>query len=1181
MYSKTETILIELSYILTPLMRIKNSDDAFRLFFDLGYKLPGRSFFQNGLSDLLNHNLEELISKVKDIQKLTEQDEYLHLLKELKEITESLITIITKKDGIRSEIKKELIGNANFLEKSMIHSSEFVRRLLDYLLFIYLYRRYPRIFSIFYLIGIIDQKVFISSGDWEPVDVGYKYIVKRINWESFLDFFLETNALFDTVYSWNTEFDGDKFLHRLEFLLRAFLIPGGIYKQTKETREYFGCDIGSEEIRIPLYQDGAWPDNYKEFDLNLCPIPSKDNDKAGLAVYPYLIGNFEKEFDLNDNLTLKLNVKIDMDKGLVLYIRPPTKLYMGKQLFNTPEECIDAHFEVEIRKKTPEENLSYIFGPDAGSCLGYGEIGGNLFLALDNGKEKIAAELLVNDLTLKIDMSEGDGFLQKILSGINVETVTDLVIGISNEDGFYFRGSGGLEIDIPLHISIGPISVQSLYIRFAISDDKKMELKFAASLGFALGPITGSVNKLGLKMPFSITEKNTGNFGPVDISPKSFVPPTGAGMSLNAGVIIGGGYLDFDDENKRYAGILTLKFGGIALVAIGLLTTRMPDGSKGFSLLVNIGVTFFPPIQLSYGFTLNAVGGLIGINRTMVTEVLQAGIKTQTLDSILFPDPDTVIMNAPKIISDLRSVFPPNPGRFVVGPMIKIGWGTPPIITGAVGIFIELPDPVRIALLGQVEVVLPIKEKAVIEIHLDIIGILDLEKGELSFQASLYNSRLLVVEMYGDAAMLLGWKNEPKFALSMGGFHPQYTPPQPASIFSNMKRLSVVLNKGNTLRLTCAAYQAITPNTLQFGAHVDCYLSVAGAKVTGKLGFDALLIFSPFSFIADMGGGVSIRYKGFKLADIHLNCTLSGPNPWNVKGNAKFKIHFVTIKKSFNISWGDSEKRTITTKDPYKELINAIGHSGSWSSKLPPSSNIVATLRSIENEKSDTVIVHPSGRLELRQNILPLCVALDKIGNAPIIKHDKFEIDRISLKNAEDKDETLEFKDLYEYFSRGQYQELSNNEKLGLASFQKMIAGVETESDDFEIYGEIEEASLEYETILIDSDRSTKRMGYGFMKVEECSVINQSLSQKRISQGMLFNKFTHPDRGPMISTYGDEKYFIVNANDLTFSETPSLESSDERGLLRTEIDEIIQQQNHLSPVLAAEMVLVAEYERVQ
>jgi hypothetical protein len=71
--------------------------------------------------------------------------------------------------------------------------------------------------------------------------------------------------------------------------------------------------------------------------------------------------------------------------------------------------------------------------------------------------------------------------------------------------------------------------------------------------------------------------------------------------------------------------VLELSIADVVTVkVIGVLDTILPDGSPGYSLLFII--TFdLPPIQLGFGFTLNGVGGLGGVNRTMVISALQAG----------------------------------------------------------------------------------------------------------------------------------------------------------------------------------------------------------------------------------------------------------------------------------------------------------------------------------------------------------------------------------------------------------------------------------------------------------------------------------------------------------------------------------------------------------------------------
>ena len=124
---------------------------------------------------------------------------------------------------------------------------------------------------------------------------------------------------------------------------------------------------------------------------------------------------------------------------------------------------------------------------------------------------------------------------------------------------------------------------------------------------------------------------------------------------------------------------------------IGLLTTRLPGGDKGYSLLILISAEGFAPIQLGLGFTLTGIGGLLGVNRTARVDVLRNGLKQGTLGSILFPqDP---IRNAPQIVSDLRAVFPPAPGRVRFGPRAITGWGPPTTPTPAPALSREPPAP--------------------------------------------------------------------------------------------------------------------------------------------------------------------------------------------------------------------------------------------------------------------------------------------------------------------------------------------------------------------------------------------------------------------------------------------------------------------------------------------------------
>src|SRR4029079_6308787 len=128
----------------------------------------------------------------------------------------------------------------------------------------------------------------------------------------------------------------------------------------------------------------------------------------------------------------------------------------------------------------------------------------------------------------------------------------------------------------------------------------------------------------------------------------------------------------------------------------------------GFSLLVILSVEFGTGLQLGLGFTLLAVGGLIGLNRTVNLQALIEGVRSGAINSVMFPK--DIIANAPKIISDLRAFFPPREGTFLIGPMLKLGWGPPTLVSVALGVIVEIPG--NITILGVLKVAIPADDVA-------------------------------------------------------------------------------------------------------------------------------------------------------------------------------------------------------------------------------------------------------------------------------------------------------------------------------------------------------------------------------------------------------------------------------------------------------------------------------------
>ena len=151
-----------------------------------------------------------------------------------------------------------------------------------------------------------------------------------------------------------------------------------------------------------------------------------------------------------------------------------------------------------------------------------------------------------------------------------------------------------------------------------------------------------------------------GNAGPFDIA-LGFKPPNGVGLAIDGGGFTGGGFLIFDRAKGEYAGGLELRFEDrIDITAIGILNTRMPDGELRL-LAADRHRVRVPADPAAVRVHAAAVGGLLALNRTINRDALEGGVRDGSLDSILFPT--DVVANAPRIIGDLKRVFPPQAGR--------------------------------------------------------------------------------------------------------------------------------------------------------------------------------------------------------------------------------------------------------------------------------------------------------------------------------------------------------------------------------------------------------------------------------------------------------------------------------------------------------------------------------------
>ena len=672
--------------------------------------------------------------------------------------------------------------------------------------------------------------------------------------------------------------------------------------------------------------------------------------------------------------------------------------------------------------------------------FGYGRIKTSLNFTKDDIEFKFKP-------TIAFEFGRGNktSFPFTLIPAKGLDQKIDIAIGISEKKGFFLDGgANGVTIAIPVYATLGPVSFDVITLAYS-SDEATKEKQIEVSISFKLkigSVIAATVSRTGILAKLKKNPNGEGTVAGHDINVE-FKPPNGIGIAVKAGMIFGGGFLYFDSKAGEYFGALELSFNNLfTFKAIGIINTKMPDGSDGYSLLIIVTASGFS-IQLGFGFTLNGLGGLLGLHRTIKLDVLVDGLKTNTLKSILFPE--DVVANINRIISDLKQVFPIQKDHFVVGPMAKLGWGTPTLVSIDLGILIDFPDP-RVAILGVLKAAMPTHDAALLKLQVNFIGIIDIPNGFIFFRADLYDSRLLLFTLTGSMALLISWGEVSVFALSVGGFHPDFKEvpsiPQLPNGFKGLSRIGISLLSGNNPRISIMSYYAITSNTVQFGAKVELYAAAAGFNIYGYLGYDVLFQFDPFHFIAAIYAGLALRRGTSVIMGISLKGTLSGPKPWDAKGEASFSILFFDVTISFHETWGDKADAVEVIEEDLQALMEKeIDNNQNWRAIMPNNNDLHVSIKDLkliqpENDPSPNIVIHPVGVLTFSERLLPLDVTIQKFGT-----HVPKDVDLFHISSVTSGATNLPNEPVKEKFAPANFFELKDNEKLSRRSFEDNVSG--------------------------------------------------------------------------------------------------------------------------------------------
>jgi len=912
--------------------------------------------------------------------------------------------VLTNAAAIESSLTAALGGAGGLTPAQLAELQDFAaklpRKLLDYTLVEYLRAKSPTIMPTLSMLGIVDD--FKTAGD--PSDpAAVPAIARGVHLDRLVNGMLDPTAYLKDTFGFGTPgFNGLQLFARVQ----QYLIE---------------LDLPVDVIAAP-----GQPAILEAYLMRLSVDPAANPPALTVRLRFDATQDFHRAYPLGALWNLDLSAKARFDAGLEGKVTPPLSIALTPPTGNVS-------VDVEIGMLAQRAGGTVVLFAEAGATkLEAQKIGFSLGVNAAAGTGGVSAEPSVSGEFsgghLKIDLGGGDGFISTITGGANIDANLDFKLHWAPSSGFQIEGSSAIQIAIPTHISLGPIDVDKLYLQLGL-DSGGLPAELSGAFSANLGPLKASVDRIGLKVTTSFPSHG-GNLGPANLA-LAFKPPNGVGLSVDAGIVSGGGFLYIDADRGEYAGALELKFAGfLDLAAVGLINTKMPDGSPGFSLLIIITADFGAGIQLGFGFTLNAVGGLLGLNRKMLFQPLMDGIRSDAIESIMFPR--DVVANAPRIISDLRAIFPPENGTFLIGPMAKLGWGEPTLVSLALGVIIEIP-PGDIAILGVLKVALPADELAILKLQVNFAGALEFDKQRAYFFASLYDSHILFLTIEGEMGLLFGWGDNADFVLSVGGFHPQFNPPPLP--FPTPRRLEVDIINESFARIRCDGYFAVTTNTVQFGAHSEYFFGFDACSVEGQSSFDALIQFSPFHFIVSISTSFSVKVFGVGMFGIGIQLTLSGPTPWHATGSGSLSFFFFSVSIPIDITWGDSRDTSLPPVAVMPILEVELGKRSNWKAVLPSGSNLLVSLRKLDPNEADLVL-HPVGTLQISQRAVPLDLTIKKVGNQKASDANRFSLTAASAA-------LTKRRDLQESFAPSQFNDYDDATKLSQAAFQPQDSGIE------------------------------------------------------------------------------------------------------------------------------------------
>lgn len=729
-----------------------------------------------------------------------------------------------------------------------------------------------------------------------------------------------------------------------------------------------------------------------------------ENKVEGLYILPVVTGDYDGEFDVGKDHTMKFGVAASLNAD-------PTKIEKSDEELKKKLSGANGKLGffisrgtngsgVKIKPLAEKDSFSaYLeLGLERKESAGYADLVKSdvVDLSIKNYPQKIFAGYAnggfdvgflssLEGLLLVLKLKQLNGFFDAVLGdNINID-IGKLALSYSLQNGFRIEDSAHVKIPFNSNIDLKVVKFKNLTLDLGL-EGGDFEASLLTTFVADLKCVAFTFTDLGFGVKCNLFTPE-GKAGALKLKPKINYP-TGIGISIDASAVKGTGGIQWDEEKQRFAGALELnvleKFGVNAML---VFTTG--KGTVPFSFMGALSVSFNPGIQIGMGFSITSIGGSLGLNRGLDIDNLRAAVYDGSLSSILFVK--DIQKNFDNVLANIDKYYPIVEEQMYVGLLAQISWGT--ILTADFGLFIQAPSPVTIVIAGIIKVRLADSAEKYLAINANFLGGIQFDKG-IFFDASLFDSKIVGISIYGDMALRIYWGGDTKgFILSIGGFHPQYKPESGFNLV-DMKRVGMKLDFG-PVNMSLEAYFAITSNTVQFGSAFNMVVGWDDFGLTGHASFNVLFQFKPFYFMADMSVGLAVKLGSVTLCSISLDFDLSGPAKWHAKGKASICILFFDVSVDFNCTWGKDQKGSDKKYiDVFPLYAEAFKDDSNWKIvSTDYSDNMVNMLE----RKSSELVVLPSDLVSFNQSVIPFDRDMNCYGENELGDYSRLELSEIQF----------------------------------------------------------------------------------------------------------------------------------------------------------------------------------------